>query len=51
MESTQEWRERERKEMKLDPPMGSKTPKSWACLFFCFPLVSLYKTWTGLFCC
>ena len=33
---------RERKETKLGPPKGSKTPKSPAC-FSAFPLVSLYR--------
>jgi len=37
-------------ETKLGPHKGSKTPKSRACLF-CFPLVSLYRTWIGLFYC
>jgi len=35
----EEWRER--KETKLGPPKGSKTPKSWACFFLLLPW-SLY---------
>jgi len=38
---------RDKKETKLGPPKGSKTSKSRACLF-CFPFVSLYRTWIGL---
>jgi len=46
----EEWRER--KETKFGPPKCSKTPKSRAFFFFsASPLVSLYRTWTGLFGC